>query len=219
MRLFVSGPDETAFDPDGPVVIEDHERAAARDVVGIVGAPVVFTLDTTAPTVAITSAGGPVNQASQTITGTVDVPDAGTTFTILDGTTAIGTAVVQGNGSWNSTVTLNNGSNSLIARVGDAARNTTTSGAEHHRSDGDRSPGLRHRTSATDHVTANPAVNGTGLANTVVHFTIGGSPIATTVTTDAQGSGRSRRALPMGRTLSWRARPTASATPAAPRNQ
>ncbi|MCK1437470.1 Ig-like domain-containing protein [Bradyrhizobium sp. 15] len=43
-------------------------------------------------------------------------------------------------------------------------------------------------TSATDHVTANPAVSGTGLANTVVHFTIDGSPIAATVTTDAQGA-------------------------------
>ncbi|MCK1437466.1 hypothetical protein [Bradyrhizobium sp. 15] len=32
-----------------------------------------------------------------------------------DGTTAIGTAIVQGNGSWSSTVTLNNGSNSLTA--------------------------------------------------------------------------------------------------------
>ncbi|MCK1487726.1 hypothetical protein IVB25_34835, partial [Bradyrhizobium sp. 193] len=52
-----------------------------------------FTLDTTAPTVAITSAGGPVNQASQAITGTVDVADAGASVTILDGTTPIGTAV------------------------------------------------------------------------------------------------------------------------------
>ena len=62
-----------------------------------------FTLDTTAPVVAITSAGGPTNQASQTITGTVDVADAGATVTILDGTTAVGTAIVQSNGSWSST--------------------------------------------------------------------------------------------------------------------
>ncbi|MGY4291849.1 hypothetical protein ACVWXO_011115 [Bradyrhizobium sp. LM2.7] len=88
-----------------------------------------FTLDTAAPTVAITSTGGPVNQASQTITGTVDVADAGASVTILDGTTAIGTAIVQGNGSWSTTVTLNNGSNSLTARVSDAAGNTATSSA------------------------------------------------------------------------------------------
>src|SRR3989440_10343392 len=58
-----------------------------------------FTLDTSAPTVAITSAGGPVNQASQTIPGTVDVADAGATVTILDGATAIDTAPVLGNGT------------------------------------------------------------------------------------------------------------------------
>jgi hypothetical protein len=42
LRLFVRGPDETPFDPHGPVVIEDHERAAARDVLGVVGLPLRF---------------------------------------------------------------------------------------------------------------------------------------------------------------------------------
>ncbi|MCK1268764.1 FecR domain-containing protein [Bradyrhizobium sp. 49] len=155
--------------------------------------PVVFTLDTAAPTVAITSAGGSTNQVSQTIAGTVDVADAGATVTILDGTTAIGTAIVQGNGSWSSTVTLNNGSNSLTARVSDAAGNTATSSAVVY-TVSTTGPTVTEAlvsdtgTSATDHVTANPAVSGTGLANTVVHFTIDGSPIAATVTTDAQGA-------------------------------
>ncbi|WP_249141166.1 Ig-like domain-containing protein, partial [Bradyrhizobium manausense] len=152
-----------------------------------------FTLDTTAPTVAITSPGGPINQASQTITGTVGVADAGATVTILDGTTPIGTAIVQGNGSWSSTVTLNNGPNSLTARVSDVAGNTATSSAVLYTLS-TTGPTVTEAlvsdtgSSATDHVTANPAVNGTGLANTVVHFTIDGSPIAATVTTDAQGA-------------------------------
>ncbi|WP_164940881.1 Ig-like domain-containing protein [Bradyrhizobium zhanjiangense] len=152
-----------------------------------------FTLDTTAPTVAITSAGGPVNQASQTITGTVGIADAGATVTILDGATAIGTATVQGNGSWSSTVTLNNGPNSLTARVSDAAGNTATSSAVVYTLS-TTGPTVTETlvadtgTSATDHVTANPALNGTGLANTAVHFTIDGSPIAATVTADAQGA-------------------------------
>ncbi|MCK1437468.1 hypothetical protein IVA97_20410 [Bradyrhizobium sp. 15] len=104
--------------------------ASQTDSFGNTGsASLSFTLDTTAPTVAITSAGGSTNQVSQTIAGTVDVADAGATVTILDGTTAIGTAIVQGNGSWSSTVTLNNGSNSLTARVSDAAGNTATSSA------------------------------------------------------------------------------------------
>src|SRR5262249_58419843 len=46
---------------------------------------VVFTLDTVAPTVAINSSGGPTNQATQTISRTVCVADAGSTVTILDG--------------------------------------------------------------------------------------------------------------------------------------
>ncbi|WP_258767759.1 S-layer family protein [Bradyrhizobium arachidis] len=152
-----------------------------------------FTLDTTAPAVAITSAGGSTNQASQTITGTVDVADAGATVTILNGTTTIGTAIVQGNGSWSTTVTLNNGPNSLTARVSDAAGNTATSSAVLYTLS-TTGPTVTEAlvsdtgTSATDHVTANPALSGTGLANTVVHFTIDGSPIATTVTTDAQGA-------------------------------
>ena len=48
------------------------------------------------------------------------------TVTILDGTTAVGTAIVQSNGSWSSPVTLSQGSNSLTAQVTDLAGNTTT---------------------------------------------------------------------------------------------
>ncbi|MCJ9736532.1 Ig-like domain-containing protein, partial [Bradyrhizobium sp. PRIMUS42] len=111
---------------DGPHTIV----ASQTDAFGNTGsASLSFTLDTTAPAVAITSAGGPVNQASQTITGTVGVADAGATVTILDGATTIGTAIVQGNGSWTTTATLNQGGNSLTARVSDAAGNTATSGA------------------------------------------------------------------------------------------
>ena len=50
--------------------------------------------------------GGATNQANQTITGTVDIADAGATVTILDGATVGGTAIVQGNGNWSTTVTL-----------------------------------------------------------------------------------------------------------------
>ncbi|RZM88072.1 hypothetical protein CWO91_42625, partial [Bradyrhizobium genosp. SA-3] len=160
--------------------------ASQTDSFGNTGsASLSFSLDTTAPAVAITSVGGPVNQASQTITGTVGVADAGATVTILDGTTTIGTAIVQGNGSWSSTVTLNNGPNSLTARVSDAAGNTATSGAVVYTLS-TTGPTVTEAlvvdtgTSVTDHVTANPAVSGTGLANTVVHFTIDGSPIAAT---------------------------------------
>ena len=81
-----------------------------------------FTLDTTAPMVAITSAGGLANQ-TQTITGTVDLADAGATVTIFNGANPIGSAIVQSDGTWSSSVTLNNGNNALTALVADAAGN------------------------------------------------------------------------------------------------
>ncbi|MCG2645685.1 MULTISPECIES: Ig-like domain-containing protein [Bradyrhizobium] len=155
--------------------------------------PVVFTLDTTAPTVAITSTGGPTNQASQTITGTVDAADAGATVTILDGATAIGTALVQSNGSWSSAVTLSNGANSLTARVSDTAGNTATSSAVVYTlstTGPTVTEALASDTgaSSTDHITSSPALTGTGIASTLVHFTIDGIASPTTGTSDAQGA-------------------------------
>src|SRR5712671_2774191 len=175
---------------DGPHTIV----ASQTDTFGNTGtASLSFTLDTTAPVVAITSPGGPTNQATQTITGTADVADAGATVTILDGTTAVGSAIVQGNGSWSSSVTLNSGSNSLTAKVSDLAGNTATSSAVIYTLS-TTGPTVTENlafdtgSSATDHISSNDALSGTGLANTVVHFTIDGSPVATTVTATAQGA-------------------------------
>src|SRR2546421_661368 len=71
----------------------------------------VVTIDTTAPTVSITTTGGSTSQAVQTITGTADLADIGTTVTLLDkgGATALGTAIVQSDGSWSTSVTLSSG--------------------------------------------------------------------------------------------------------------
>jgi hypothetical protein len=102
----------------------------ATDAAGNTSAPsspLAFVVDTAAPLVSITSTGGLTNQAGQTITGTVDVADAGATVTVLDGNTPVGSAIVQNDGSWSSNVTLSQGSNTLIARVSDAAGNTGTS--------------------------------------------------------------------------------------------
>ncbi len=83
----------------------------------------------TAPTVAITSAGGTVNSAVQTVTGTVDVADAGSEVTVLEGTTPIGTGTAGANGVWSASVTLaNQGANVLTATDTNAA-GTGTSGA------------------------------------------------------------------------------------------
>ena len=90
-------------------------------------APLLILTTAAPPVVAITSSGGPTNQANQTITGTVDTADAGATVTILDGAAAIGSGVVQPDGSFKVPVTLNTGGNSLVAQVSDAAGNVLTS--------------------------------------------------------------------------------------------
>ena len=119
-----------SFTPSGLTDGAHTIVASQTDAFGNTGsASLTFTLDTTAPSVAITSAGGATNQANQTITGTVDIADAGATVTILDGATVAGTAIVQGNGNWSAPVTLTGGTNSLTARVTDAAGNTATSAA------------------------------------------------------------------------------------------
>ena len=110
--------------------------AQDTDAAGNTGSstPVVFTLDTIAPTVAITSSGGLTNQATQTISGTVAAGEAavGSTVYLYDngGTTAIGTATVGSGGNWSTSVTLSgDGAHSIVARDTDAAGNTGSSSA------------------------------------------------------------------------------------------
>ena len=87
-----------------------------------------LTVDTIAPAVAITSGGGPVNQAAQTITGS---GEAGTTINLFDNGSLLQlpTITVDQNGLWSASVTLANGSNSLTATDTDAAGNAGSSSA------------------------------------------------------------------------------------------
>ena len=102
--------------------------AKDTDAAGNTGSstPVVFTLDTVAPTVAISTAGATTNQTSQTISGTVTAGDAaiGSTVTLYDNGTQIGTATVGSGGAWSTSVTLAHGTNSIVAKDTDAAGNT-----------------------------------------------------------------------------------------------
>ena len=80
----------------------------------------------------ISSRGGPTNQATQTISGTVAAGEAavGSTVYLYDngGTTAIGTATVGSGGNWSTSVTLSgDGAHSIVARDTDAAGNTGSS--------------------------------------------------------------------------------------------
>jgi cysteinyl-tRNA synthetase, unknown class len=81
----------------------------------------------TAPIVTITSKGGTTSAAAQTITGTVDVADAGSTVTVLDGTTRIGAATVAATGGWTASVTLpKQGANAVTATDTNAAGTGTS---------------------------------------------------------------------------------------------
>ena len=175
---------------DGPHTIV----ASQTDTFGNTGsASLSFTLDTTAPVVAITSAGGPTNQAAHTLAGT---GEAGSVVTLFDNgsATALGTATVGSNGTWSAGVTLSgNGSHSIVARETDAAGNTGSSTAVvfNLSTTGPtvtEALSIDTGSSASDHITSNDAVSGTGLANTVVSFTIDGTAIATTVTANANGA-------------------------------
>ena len=112
--------------PDGIKPISATFTDAAGD--STTGLALSVTLDTSAPQVTISNAGGNTNQASQTISGTVDLADVGATVTVLDGAVPAGSGIVQSNGSWSAGVTLNSGSNNLTAQVTDAAGNQGVSG-------------------------------------------------------------------------------------------
>ena len=150
-------------------------------------------MDTTAPTVSITSAGGSTNQVVQTITGTVDVAAIGTTVTLFDngGTTPLGTAVVQNDGSWSTSVTLSgNGTHSIVAKDTDAAGNTGTSSAVIYTLSTvgpTVTEGLTIDTgsSASDRITSNDALTGTADANTLVTLKEGAVVLGTTTTNGA----------------------------------
>lgn len=58
------------------------------------------------PTVTISSKGGVTTAPYQTITGTVDLADAGSKVTIFDASVAIGSATVGSNGTWSANVKL-----------------------------------------------------------------------------------------------------------------
>jgi VCBS repeat-containing protein len=107
--------------------------AVATDAAGnktITAAQPTIIVDQTAPVVKSSSTGGSISNPTQMVSGTVDIADAGTLVTLYDGTTSLGTVMVQSNGSWSDSVKLTgNGTHTLTAQDTDAAGNTGTSNA------------------------------------------------------------------------------------------
>jgi hypothetical protein len=80
--------------------------------------------------VSISNAGGVTNKASQTISGKVTTTEAaaGSTVTLFDNGTQIGSATLGAGGAWSTDITLvGDGPHSLVAKDTDAAGNTGAS--------------------------------------------------------------------------------------------
>jgi hypothetical protein len=98
--------------------------------VGTSGA-VSYTLNTSVPTLSITSTASVTNQTMQTIAGTIDAADAGRTVSIYDGATLLGMATPNASGVWSTNVNLTStqGSHSVTATATNAAGTAGTSSA------------------------------------------------------------------------------------------
>jgi len=91
-----------------------------------------ITLDTVAPTVSISDAGGVTNQANQTISGKVMTAEAaaGAAVSLFDNGVQIGTATLGPGGTWSTNITLSgDGTHSIMAKDMDAAGNIGASSA------------------------------------------------------------------------------------------
>ncbi|MDN8552380.1 Ig-like domain-containing protein [Citrobacter werkmanii] len=87
-------------------------------------APVITSIaDNTAPVIGVVPNGGSTNETRPTITGT---GEAGSTISIYNGASLVGTALVQANGNWSFTPTnaLAAGTWNLTAKATDTAGNT-----------------------------------------------------------------------------------------------
>jgi len=201
-----------SFTPSGNLNEGSHSfTVRATDAAGNVGpASGAFTLtvDTTAPNApAITSVTDDVAPVTGTITSGSSTNDprpqltgtgeAGSTITIYDGTTAIGTAVVGSNGSWSFTPSgnLNEGSHSFTVRATDAAGNVGPASGAFTLTVDTTAPNAPAITSVTDDVAPvtgtitsgsstndpRPQLTGTGEAGSTITIYDGTTAIGTAV--------------------------------------
>lgn len=189
-----------ATDPQGNV----SEVSAPWSVVIDPTAPTVPTLDTVSDNVPggatgnLTS-GQATNDNTPTISGT---GQAGSTIHILNNGTQIGTAIVDGAGSWSFTPTtpLDDGSYSLRVYATDVAGNASANSSVFAFTVDTAAPGVPVVTTVIDDVApttgtltsgsitndARPTFNGTGDVGSTVHVIVDGNEIGTAVV-NAQG--------------------------------
>ena len=176
--------------------------ASQTDTAGNVGsAQLTLTLDTTAP-VAPTAPSlqlasdsgahgdGITNVAAPTLTGTAE---AGSTVSIYDGTTVLGTALVGQNGTWSFAAgTLVDGVHQISTIATDQAGNVSPQSQPFALTIDTTAPAvtaaLLHDTgqSASDQITSDATLTGVGDPNSTVTITEGATTLGT-ATTNAQG--------------------------------
>jgi hypothetical protein len=108
----------------------EHDLIAEATNAGGTGSSsqVVFTLDTVAPSVVLSSAGGEIHSGGLTLSGTIDAADAGRPVSVFDGATLLGLATPTSGGAWTLPVTLSGaGAHDVFAQASDAAGNTGAS--------------------------------------------------------------------------------------------
>ena len=169
---------------DGTHTIVASETDAAGNTAT---ATVSFTLDTTAPTVTETLASDTGKSAADHITSNAALSgsgDANATVTFTEGATVLGTTTAAADGSWSFTPSgLADGTHTIVASETDAAGNTATATVSFTLDT--TAPTITEAlasdtgTSATDHVTSNATLTGTGDGNATVTFTEGASVLGT----------------------------------------
>jgi ribosomal 50S subunit-recycling heat shock protein len=133
----VDGSGNWTFTPNPPLGDGDHSLTAeVSDPAGNTSppsTPITVVVDTTAPAGAtdvtlVNDANQPINGATNDTTPTITgKAEAGSTVTVRDGDTVIGSTVADGNGNWSVTPTqpLGEGSHNITTEVTDPAGNSS----------------------------------------------------------------------------------------------
>jgi hypothetical protein len=118
----------------GLIIVEDTSANIVADLPIFNESSLTIQFSVTSPAIVITSAAEGSNVATQVIEGIVDYWGssivAGQPVTLTDNSTVLGTAILQADGSFTTTVTLpNEGANLIVVSVTDSNGVTATSGA------------------------------------------------------------------------------------------
>ena len=185
-----------SFTPTGLAQGAQTVVASETNAAGVTGSSsLTFTLESTPPTVTVGLTQDTGSSSSDHITSNPALngtADANAVVTLTEGSTVIGTTTANASGNWSFTPTgLAQGAQTVVASETNAAGVTGSSSLTFtlESTPPTVTVGLTQDTgsSSSDHITSNPALNGTADANAVVTLTEGSTVIGTT-TANASGN-------------------------------